>query len=126
MLLVDGTFMVSLLLSARKNKNKGGSQVWVLEPSFAERDFITLICTMNRTHDRVNGYFLLPHMQRFRAKVFHDGYLQRAQRLRSLADFYAAVKSCGRKDHVSNKYGPIFHKICFVPSQKSTHLHSVP
>jgi len=90
MLLVDRTFMVSLILSARKNK--GGSQVWVLEPGSDERELITLICTMNHAHDRVIGYFLLSHMQRLRAQAFHDGYLQRAQRLRSLAEFYPAVR----------------------------------
>ena len=90
MIVVDRTFIVSLILSAKKNKRK--SQVWVVEPGSDEREFITLICTMNHAHDRVIGYFLLPHMQPLRAKVFHDGYLQRAQRLRSLAEFYPAVR----------------------------------
>ena len=89
-LLIDGIFKVSLILSRRKTKR--GEQIWVVEPNVLERDFITLICKMNESHNRVIGYYLLPHMHPFDGPPFSDGYIRRAQRLRSLREFYPAVK----------------------------------
>ena len=91
-LLIDGVMKVSLILCARK-RGRRGRQVWDLEPNDAERDFITLICTMNHSHNRVVGYYLLPNMRPFKSKAVPDGYLRRAQKLQSLAEFYSGVMS---------------------------------
>jgi hypothetical protein len=37
-----------------------------VEPNRAECEFITLLCTMNRGHDRVIDYFLLPDMRPYK------------------------------------------------------------
>jgi DNA invertase Pin-like site-specific DNA recombinase len=89
-LLIDHSFMVSVLLC--RSKRKRGTLIWVVEPNSAERDFITLLCTMNRSHDRVIDYFLLPDMRPFRKLCFHDGRLGKAVRLHGLAEFYTTAK----------------------------------
>lgn len=89
-LLVDGSFMVSILLC--RSKLKRGTPYWVLEPNPAERSYITLVCTMNERHDGVLDYFLLLRMDQFRSACFHDSFLRTAVRLHKLADFYTEVK----------------------------------
>jgi hypothetical protein len=46
-LLIDGSFMVSILL-CRTQQRGGGHLHWVVKPIHAERKYITLLCTMNR------------------------------------------------------------------------------
>jgi DNA invertase Pin-like site-specific DNA recombinase len=91
LLLVDNSVMVSILFCRKKSKH--GILIWALEPNPAEREYITLICTMNNRHDRVIDYFLLPDTLPFRKTNFNDGRLQRARRLSALADFYSAVRT---------------------------------
>jgi hypothetical protein len=54
-LLIDNTFMVSILLC--RTKRKRGRLCWEVDPNPAERDCATLLCTMNFTYDRVIDYF---------------------------------------------------------------------
>lgn len=89
LLLIDNSFMVSILLC--RSKLKRGTPYWVLEPNPAESGYITLVCTMNDCHDRVLDYFLLPRMDQFRPAVFHDSFLRTAVRLHKLTDLYAEV-----------------------------------
>jgi DNA invertase Pin-like site-specific DNA recombinase len=90
LLLIDHSFMVSILLC--RSKLKRGTPYWVLEPNPAERSYITLVCTMNDSHDRVLDYFLVPRMDQFRPMLFHDSFLRTAVRLHKLRDFYVEVK----------------------------------
>ena len=90
MLLIDDSFMVSILLC--RSKSKRGAPYWVLEPNPAERPFVTLLCTMNDRHDRVRDYFLLPCMNLLKRTYFSDSFLRTAVRLRNLKDFYSEVK----------------------------------
>ena len=92
LLLIDDTVMVAVLLCRRKSKR--GRLIWALEPDRAERDFITLVCTMNDRHDHVIDYFLLPDTHfPFNKVGVHGGRLTKAVRLRGLADFYGAVRT---------------------------------
>jgi Recombinase len=90
LLLIDDTFLVSVLLC--RSKRKRGELYLVVEPNPAERSFVTLICTMNDHHDQVLDYFLLPDMDWFRNRRFlDDSYLRRAVHLDKLTDFYSKV-----------------------------------
>lgn len=90
MLLIDREFMVSVLFCRRKCKH--GTLVWALEPAPGERDYITLVCTMNTTHDRVISYFVLPNMAPFKSKGLGDGRLKRGHQLNSLTELYSTVR----------------------------------
>ncbi len=89
MLVVDRRFMVSILL-CRTKQRKGGSLHWVVEPNKAERGYITLLCTMNCTHDSVLGYYVFPRMDWLRSHRLYknDPCLRTAKKLRSLSEFY--------------------------------------
>jgi DNA invertase Pin-like site-specific DNA recombinase len=89
-LVIDNSFMVSILLC--RSKLKRGTPYWVLEPNPAESSYITLVCTMNEHHDGVLDYFLLPRMDQFRRVCFNDSFLRTAVRLHKLTDFYTEVK----------------------------------
>jgi DNA invertase Pin-like site-specific DNA recombinase len=92
MFLIDNTFMVSILL-CRDRISEAGRKGWSLEPRAAERHYITLVCAMNKTRDRVLHYFVLRSTDDFRSACFHDSFLRRAERLPRLADFYQKVKT---------------------------------
>jgi DNA invertase Pin-like site-specific DNA recombinase len=89
LLLIDDTFMVSILLC--RTKWKRGAWNWVVEPNPVERSYITLVCTMNDRHDRVLNYFLLSSMDWFRRRSMDDSYLRSAVHLDKVTDFYAKV-----------------------------------
>lgn len=88
-LVIDKVFKVSMLFARKKLKD--GSLMWIVEPNSDERDFITLVCKMNAAHDRVIGYYLLPHMHPLKKETQFDGYLRRARPLARLSFFYEAV-----------------------------------
>jgi DNA invertase Pin-like site-specific DNA recombinase len=89
-LLIDRQFMVSVLLCRRKQKR--GALRWILEPSSAERTYVTLLCMMNPKHDRVLDYFVLPKMCEFRRTPEKNSWLQQAVRLPSLSGFYSLIR----------------------------------
>ena len=90
MLLIDHSFMVSILLC--RSKCKRGRSCWVIEPAPVERDYITLLCTLNSSHDRVLDYFVLPKMTANTRVHRSDSWLQTGVRLQRLSDFYTIVK----------------------------------
>ena len=93
MLLIDRGFMTAVLLCRLRN-NVGGGLEWTVQPNAAEKGYITLLCPMNRMHDRVIGYYLLPQMDILRSHRMHknDPLLRTATKIGSLAEFYDAVK----------------------------------
>lgn len=95
MFLIDHAIMVSLLLC--RSKYKHGRLVWVIEPDESERPYITLLCRMNRTHDRVLDYYLVPKMDARRLLRPNDSWLHQGERLRSLSDFYSVVRKVWRE-----------------------------
>jgi DNA invertase Pin-like site-specific DNA recombinase len=90
MFLIDQSFMVSLLLC--RSKYKHGRLTWVIEPDELERPYITLLCRMNRTHDRVLDYYLVPKMDARWLLRPNDPWLRQGERLHSLSDFYSRVR----------------------------------
>jgi hypothetical protein len=91
LLLVDDTFSVSILLGS--SRRDYGPLNWEVIPSYLERSFMALICTMNDLHDGVRDYFLLPDLDWFRKhKLIHDSHLRNCGvHLDNLADFYSKV-----------------------------------
>ena len=90
MLLIDHSFMVSILFC--RSKCKRGKSCWVIEPDELERDYITLLCTMNRSHDRVLDYYVLPRRTAHTLLHGNDSWLRKGMCLSRLSDFYATVK----------------------------------
>jgi hypothetical protein len=94
MLLVDSSFMVSILL-CRTGQRVGGRLHWVVKPVQAERKYITLLCTMNSASDGVLGHYVFARMDclRFQRLYKNDPCLCVAKKLDSLSDFYVVVKN---------------------------------
>lgn len=90
MLLIDRSFMVSILFCGSKRKR--GKSCWAIQPDELERDYITLLCTINRTHDRVLDHYVLPRMSKHTLLRRNASWLDEGIRLRRLSDFYATVK----------------------------------
>jgi hypothetical protein len=91
-LLIDGQFAVSVLFfSPIRRRNK---YVWLVEPNPAESSFVTLLCPVKRSHERVLSYFVFPHLEEFTTHLMfrNDPFLRAAVRLRNLSEFYKTVK----------------------------------
>jgi hypothetical protein len=90
-LLVDHHFMVSVVLS-RTRRSRKGTLGWPVCPNDGERTYITLVCTLNETQNRVLRYFLLERTDNFKSACYGDSFLRTAIRLRRLSDFYRNVQ----------------------------------
>jgi DNA invertase Pin-like site-specific DNA recombinase len=101
-LMIDGQFMVSVLLCGTK-KRKGERPHWLMEPHPAEREYITLLCRMNLTHDRVLSQFVFPRLDGFKSHFLqrNDPVLCAAIKLNDLSEFYATVKRVWADSHTS-------------------------
>ncbi len=91
-LLIDGQFAVSVLFcSPIRRRNR---YVWLVEPNPAESGFVTLLCPVKRSHERVLGYFVFPHLHGFRTHFMfrNDPFLSAAVRLNNLSEFYATAQ----------------------------------
>jgi DNA invertase Pin-like site-specific DNA recombinase len=97
-LLIDGQFIVSVLFCSPIRRR--GKYVWLVEPNSAESGYITLLCPVKRSHERVLGYFVFPHLDGFRTHFMFrkDPFLRAAVRLRDLSEFYATVKTVRDQD----------------------------
>ena len=91
-LLIDRSFMVSILLCIPKHKQ--GRSYLKVEPIVTESDFVTVLCRVNDRHDRVLEMFVLPQMTGFIRTCQYDSWIRKGIRLRRLSDFYATVKKC--------------------------------
>ena len=92
-LLIDGQFIVSVLFCSPIRRR--GKYVWLVEPNSAESSHITLLCPVKRSHERVLGYFVFPHLDGFRTHCMFrkDPFLGAGVRLRDLSEFYETVKT---------------------------------
>ena len=92
-LLIDGQFIVSVLFCSPIRRR--GKYVWIVEPNSAESGYITLLCPVKRSHERVLGYFVYPHLDGFKTHFMfrNDPFLRAAVRLRDLSEFYATVRT---------------------------------
>jgi len=92
MLLVDEQCIVSILFCSPIRKR--GKFFWLVEPHPSERSYVTLLCPVKRSHERVLGYFVFPRLDGFKTHnmVRNDPFLVNAIRLRDLSEFYETVK----------------------------------
>jgi DNA invertase Pin-like site-specific DNA recombinase len=90
-LLIDQRFIVSVLFCSPIRRRE--KYVWIVEPNPAECRYVTLLCPVKRSHERVLGYFVFPHLDGFRTHFLfrNDPFLRAAVRLRDLSEFYATV-----------------------------------
>ena len=91
MLLIDGTFMVSVLLCRFLSRQKRKGPCWLVVPKPAERSFATLLCRLNETNKRVLSYHLFSRMDiRFRSYRLYvnDPWLKTGLHLKDLSEFY--------------------------------------
>ena len=91
-LLIDRSFMVSILLCIPQSKH--GNSYLKVEPIVTESEFVTLLCKVNERHDRFLDMFVLPQMTGFTRMCPHDSWIHKGIRLHRLSDFYTTVKKC--------------------------------
>jgi DNA invertase Pin-like site-specific DNA recombinase len=88
---LDNDFNVSVVLCRARPTEAGGMQ-WVAETASAERNFVTLLCTMNSSRNRVLRFYVFPAMNlKTRKFLGNDPWLRTAVRLKRLSEFYAVA-----------------------------------
>lgn len=95
MLLVDRSFMVSILLCPPQRKH--GRWCSKVDPIEVERNCVTLLCTINRNHDRVLDYFVVPRMTGYTCVHRNDSWIRKGIRLHRLSAFDSTVKKIWRE-----------------------------
>lgn len=73
--LSDGS-LVSVLL-CRMERQDSGQWRWLVMPNSAERNFITLLCKVNRARDRICAYYLFPKIDREFSQIMQARSLAR-------------------------------------------------
>jgi len=95
---LDNEFNVSVLL-CRTRPRKAGGLHWVAEPTPAEREYITLLCTLSPKRDRVLRFYVFPAMSlKTRRFLENDPWLRTGVRLKDLSEFYAAVTTIRKRN----------------------------
>jgi hypothetical protein len=99
-LLIDGQFMVSIRFCSPIRRR--GKYVWIVEPNSAESSYITLLCPVKRSHERVLGYFVFPHLNGFRTHFLfrNDPFLSAAVSSVPCQSFMLPLSTCGSKTEV--------------------------
>lgn len=89
---IDDTFMVSILFCGQDTTE--AKRCWMVVPAPAERDYVTLVCLLNRRYDRVLRYYIAPKTGQWKSlRLRSDSrFLRETVRLECLSDFYATVK----------------------------------
>jgi DNA invertase Pin-like site-specific DNA recombinase len=90
---IDDMFMVSILFCGHEKIQAG--HCWAMRPVPAERDYITLLCLLNRTYDRVLHYYVAPKLGQWeylRLRDTSSPFLLETEKLDHLSDFYDTVK----------------------------------
>jgi DNA invertase Pin-like site-specific DNA recombinase len=89
---IDDTFMVSILFCSRDTTV--AKPCWMVKPAPAERDYVTLICLLNRRYDRVLRYYIAPKTGQWNSLRLRGNspFLNQTIRLECISDFYATVK----------------------------------
>ncbi len=101
---VDHNYMVAVLL-CMSYQHGGEHRLWVVRPTFAERENITLLCKISPGTKRIASYHVLPRVDipgRTRKTRLHkdDPLLRGGIRLQKLSGFYAAVTALRRREAV--------------------------
>jgi hypothetical protein len=89
---VDDEFTVSILFCGQDTTE--AKRCWMVIPAPAERDYVTLICLLNRRYDRVLHYYIAPTTGQWKSLRLrrNNQFLRETARLECLSDFYATVK----------------------------------
>jgi hypothetical protein len=92
-LVVDNSFLTTILFCGTEHREEGQLR-WVVEPLVTEREYVTLLCTLNHTHDQILDYYLFPRIP-WKSHLLSrdDPALRLATKLSNLSDFYTAVKA---------------------------------
>ena len=88
---IDDSFMVAVLLCKQKRRNNGELH-WVVQPPAVERNYITLVGRLNRTHEDVVSFHLfsgLPHQ--YHRSFENDPWLNTGVQLTTLSEFCSSV-----------------------------------
>ncbi|MGO9517829.1 MAG: recombinase family protein [Candidatus Korobacteraceae bacterium] len=97
---IDHSFMVAVLLCVSRQRG-GGRRHWIVRPTSAEREHITLLCKISSTRTRIASYHLLPRVDipgRTHSSYNDDPSLCRGTLLQNLSGFYAAVKALRHRE----------------------------
>ena len=103
---IDDTFMVSILFCGQ---DMGETKYcWTAKPAPAERDYITLICLLNRRYDRVLRYYIAPKTGQWNSlRLRTDGrFLRETPKLERLSDFYVTVRGIWDQRLTARTGGP--------------------
>ena len=86
-LIVDGHIVVSVVL-CRWGVWRAESPSWRYYPTPSEKEYITLLCTMNSRNDGIEGYYLFQHLGRAGTYRFgrNNKWLRSATRLNSVSE----------------------------------------
>jgi DNA invertase Pin-like site-specific DNA recombinase len=90
---IDDMFMVSILFCGNEKIQAG--HCWAVRPVPAERDYITLLCLLNLTYDRVLHYYVAPKLGQWdylRLRGRSSPFLRETEKLDHLSHFYDVVK----------------------------------
>jgi DNA invertase Pin-like site-specific DNA recombinase len=98
---IDQSFIVCVLVCSNQRRG-AGRRFWVVRPTSAEREHITLICKTSADRSRIASYYLvsrldIPGKRQNSQLRTDDPLLQNGIRLRKLSEFYASVKTLIRR-----------------------------
>jgi DNA invertase Pin-like site-specific DNA recombinase len=99
---IDCSYMVAVLL-CMSYQPAGEHRFWVVRPTSAERENITLLCKLSPGTERIASYHLIPRVDipgRTHLSYNDDPTLHKGVRLRKLSGFYAAVTALRRREAV--------------------------
>lgn len=118
---IDEDLLVSVLL-CRIEQPRGEKPHWLVDPNPAERDFITLLCRLDRSRKRIISYHLFPAID-FPGGTHNSGkadpWLKTGVRLANLSDFYDAVKELWRRRAAAFRARKAFEK-CSMNAESSS------
>ena len=94
---IDHSFKVSVLLCVSYQR-AGGQRFWIVRPTPAEREHITLLCKISPGKNRIASYHLLPRVdipgKSVKTHLYNDHpSLRGSVPLQKLSEFYSAVKT---------------------------------
>ena len=98
---------------------------WGGKPVPAERDYITLLCLLNRKYDRMLRYCLVPKLEQWKYLRLYmsSPFLRETVKLAHLSDFYTKVKnpwddgSTPSGSYVATEDRPAQNAPCYVQQE---------
>jgi DNA invertase Pin-like site-specific DNA recombinase len=123
---IDNMFVVSILFCGHEKIQ--AHHCWAVRPVPAERDYITLLCLLNRRYERVLHYYVaskLGQWKYLRLNGRSSPFLRETVELTHLSDFYVTVKriweersSSGPADHDGPSKGNALPSCDILPNRR--------